>query len=1249
MTSEDVGYDCDASPMQVDDDHPLVAQLNGLKAALNRMQDELQRSSAQVQGGYLKASDEHDKLSRLQDENRLLREELAVLRTIPHPDSIPRPTQVQELTLSLRKLSDKLDLTEELLFSRNHDLNRAKGEVVRAKIAEEKAYELAARIRGREEALKQREKELEHQVKAAEEKANMADLAVSEYANLVRAMDAKSAGGTSNGSAHLEKSFAEGKAGLTRLMLETHEETAKLERKLDQIQADYAALEARFQAQVKATALEQESRSQIQLELDRLRVDDNTAAKMVSRYMKFSQAQTDSLQDAMTALKTRHGATVDNLTSQVYNLNRRLEASQTSLERFKSALDDLVFWATKRGLPSDSNDIERRRMSEELRRWVRRANEAIERLSENTASYDLLNAMVQDAATILSSLDLPPQGRTLLTHHLVEEMKEDLKFEKSRQIQLRRIVAELGGEVPSELGITDGWSPPIGWMEVKEGDIRVENERSEISTKAHSHDSPSDTSITSESLDLNRGRIPAIVVHANTCDEEDEQAATPTLRTTTLPSDNDMESVTPKSSPAGVDESSTTPHDFIPALDDIAAATLPTTDIGDPKPSFTSSENRGEGPGASVSSQPVVPATLTDRIPSVHDGLVGSIPNERNVECPPQDTTSQLSARNLPEVPPLDKVPMPIVDPAARAISPIGGSDSDRQEPLELVATMKGDATPIPVAHQLPVPDLPSPSPVSLSPLPISTTTQLPLSTPRPEPPPLPTSPPPSLSVPQSPIPKPVPLPHHLLEPLQRVKGRYEDIQRGFRDCHTSLESLKTLLASPRLENDSVGPIPFEILRVALDRLNDFVEDARVELEIQTSDEELLAKGYETLLAIPGAMGAVSPSPLVGGSYSSLSSSAASLAASSSSGDGKCHAAVSSLAESTSLSAAAISETERQIEAFVYGTDANVRKARATFDRKLEDAQHDIAALKRAIHDPDSLTVTSDSSPPSSHDALGILTPTSASTTPNSRLLSPLPTHGAPNLLLESESVEATTPASSTTPSSWSSWIRRGSSPAPPTTPATAPASFGNIMTSPRLRHSPSLQGGLRTKSLAPSSHSQPSDGDVLQGLGLRIPMPKFTLEMANRMQKQGSEKRGSLGPGGVGQGVGGVVSPLGATMQKARTTSAMYMLGLGGRAVSGPVGTSSTTRIGQDQPASLLSTSTAARSFSTPSAAFMGQWSRSGSSATPPTSQQRLRREERHKARMAERDIDGETDVEIETEGEETETEDSGSDTDLE
>jgi hypothetical protein len=208
-----------------------------------------------------------------------------VLRRIPHPDSIPQPTQVQELTLSLRKLSDKLDLTEEVVLSRTNDLSRAKGEALRAKAAEEKAYELAARIRGREEALKQRERELEHQVKVAEEKATMADLAVSEYANLVRAMDAKNGGQAHNGPSSLEKSFAEGKAGLTRLMLETHEETAKLEQKLDHIQADYEGLEARFHAQARATQLEQEARSQAQLELDRLRVDDNTAAKMVSRYM----------------------------------------------------------------------------------------------------------------------------------------------------------------------------------------------------------------------------------------------------------------------------------------------------------------------------------------------------------------------------------------------------------------------------------------------------------------------------------------------------------------------------------------------------------------------------------------------------------------------------------------------------------------------------------------------------------------------------------------------------------------------------------------------------------------------------------------------------------------------------------------------------------------------------------------------------------------------------------------------------
>jgi hypothetical protein len=39
-----------------------------------------------------------------------------------------------------------------------------------------------------------------------------------------------------------------------------------------------------------------------------------------------------------------------------------------------------------------------------------------------------------------------------------------------------------------------------------------------------------------------------------------------------------------------------------------------------------------------------------------------------------------------------------------------------------------------------------------------------------------------------------------------------------------------------------------------LARLDDFSKDARVELEIRLADEERIARGYATLLAVPGAI-----------------------------------------------------------------------------------------------------------------------------------------------------------------------------------------------------------------------------------------------------------------------------------------------------------------------------------------------------------------------------------------------------------
>jgi len=184
-------------------------------------------------------------------------------------------------------------------------------------------------------------------------------------------------------------------------------------------------------------------------------------------------------------------------------------------------------------------------------------------------------------------------------------------------------------------------------------------------------------------------------------------------------------------------------------------------------------------------------------------------------------------------------------------------------------------------------------------------------------------------------------VPEHIqsrLDSLESVKSRYDTLQRVFRDCHRALDGMKAELRtsmplpSPtdhvkpsrarRLSNWLTGSRPSSptfgassnaphsdnsrketvVLNTAVQRLDDFCEDARVELEILVADEARIANGYEALL--------------------SLSSSAAPL-------DEK---------------------LLQEIDEFVDGSAASVVKAKSTFERKLDDLEHDISIIKRTLH-----------------------------------------------------------------------------------------------------------------------------------------------------------------------------------------------------------------------------------------------------------------------------------------------------------
>ncbi|EAU80690.2 hypothetical protein CC1G_08297 [Coprinopsis cinerea okayama7 len=1077
--------------------------------------DEYQRNSVKLQNAVFQTSQANERIQQLEQENNYLREEIEVLRTVPHPDSIPQPTQVQELTLSLRKLSEKLSQTENVVLSLTNQLNNVKSEAVKAKMAEERAYELAARIRGREEALKQRERQLEHEVRLAEEKAKMADLAVSEYANLVRSMTDKSSDGpVKTAAASLANGFVEGKGMLAQLMRERREEAERLEQQIDKLQAEFAILEARLDEERKGAELDREARSQAEAEVERLQVEDRTAAKMVSRYMKFSQAQTDTLQTNIASLKTRHSATVNTLTSKAYNLTAQLEASQAQVERFRNALDELGGDLMKESFGRRHEVATRIRMlsreerlHENIQRWLLRSEEALLRLPTDTPEHDALARINREAHTILSGLHPPSipspdgrqetsvsgsMGRLLVADWLVQELKKEFQVEKSRQLQLRRLVVELGGQVPNDIQPEDEWIPPEGWMS---GDVAP---TSQPPVKRRSPHRPAPISL----------------------------------------------SPTPRSPQTRTSTRSNSPVSPVLLADSELKSTI---DI--------------------VVQPPESPKTLQRT-----SSLPPEVPNPWETPIHTDDTSV---LENTP-------VPFPVSQsaPSSPKISP--RRTATVHSVVELTPTMR----PKELHNTSPTPSQPS-SPST----PLLTLTQ---------------------SLPDGSTSESA-LAVQLLHGLKRIGRRYDDLQRGFRDCQLGLESLRESVVQASASRTPT-PIPTEVLQVVLDRLNDFIEDARVELEIQVSDEELLARGYETLLVVPGAISAP-------GTPSSATFNLDS--------------------PSIPPGPRRRSDVEEQVQAFVSGTDANVRKARETFQRKLDDAQHDIAAIKRAIHGPDS-----DPAPPAAWPS----TPRTPKTSPKSsfsELLNTTPRHQAIPLAHSTSSpLPSSTKTPSTSTSSWKSWIRNASSPTT-ATPPTPPATFGDIMTSPRLRHSPSLQSGLRTpSSAAPSSQATSASGsnsnssaDVLASLELKVPMPRIEPSAPTNSTTPATSASPGPSPLGDGVGVGAFrtfdlgsrpgMSPIG-TAPRARAISNMYMLGLGGASARGGafagVGGPTRPRAASNQvPPSTSSLGLAASPFG---GSVVGSGGGGGGDL------------QAWGSGRAEREIDGETDVETDNEGSDTDLE---------
>lgn len=268
-----------------------------------------------------------------------------------------------------------------------------------------------------------------------------------------------------------------------------------------------------------------------------------------------------------------------------------------------------------------------------------------------------------------------------------------------------------------------------------------------------------------------------------------------------------------------------------------------------------------------------------------------------------------------------------------------------------------------------------------------------------------------------------------LLSELGNTKTRYDELQRAFRDCHLALRELDQTLQALL----TTSSLPTSALQVIFIRLDDFNEDARVELEIRIADEERIARGYATLLAVPGAI----------------------------------------------TSEAEAQDVERAVRAFVDGSDAAVARAVNQFSRKRDDLEHDIAALKLAVHE-----------------------------VPQAQL------QPEPQFQSQAQSRPTTPAPGSTANASWTS-LAAGLFTAGSSRPASPSPTFGSMVTS------------LRGRRVVSSS----SDGGPGASGPLATLQRQFRIPMPDLHQHHAPPSPSPVIPG-----------------PRARTTSGMYMLGLGMR-----------------------------------------------------------------------------------------------------
>ncbi|KAK7038423.1 hypothetical protein R3P38DRAFT_544485 [Favolaschia claudopus] len=961
--------DLDSDLRNLSESHPLSEEVSSLRALVVRFQAESHAASINLQRHALTSTTHATRIVELEAENTLLRDELAILRANPASPSSSSAassstfittapedpqTTITQLTLSLRHLSSKLTLTESALSSALLATTQAESLGKEQEFRAEQAYALAARANAAREEAWGHAKRLARMLTEREREVDGLEGVVRDYAELVRRLEGR--GSTSIGGGHARQASASGTSGSTPTLVEQDLEAippalsetekaanalhpdAETQTLLDSLDLARAELAA---AQTLISDLGTEL-AKAKYEREVARVEDRSAAGMVERYMKFTQQTTTSLHASLAALRTRHAATLATLEATVEKMGERVRRGEGEITTLRTALDASALAVLRESVARRREVALRMKMvgREErvkgvLGEAVRRA-EAVNKqtlppssqeaeeleLQENSEEAKKLGRLVGDVRRVLGMLDAylgrsvngeevavangtttvkkvdaGTEGRMRVLEEAVGMLVAELE-ERDLGVKANEINRGEGGEekavaavvvrdekvVIREKDVRNGEEEPVSKEGEKELATTVEeNDEKEPSVVIDGVDKlPEESEQGEEGVEEalgagdeegRGGEVVADEVEVEVAHQEEEEAheeeAPP------LSVDDDL-------APVKVENA------YEPADEGQRQEILDAPPVQ--APSSDSDEHVSQREPA-ISAELIEDASQKNEVSRLDEVSLDAVDSQEvtadaSVKSPvapsaPADVNGPGEDQHLSSVPDDDVSLIPASDPprprASTAADPTSSSEA---------STNFTSLTPAPAIAFPSTNDLPEVIGVDLH-------------------------------VTASPMPQPT---HPLLAELAAAHERYTALQRAFRDCHAALQELRSALQDPP---GATSPQQTETLKSAVERLHDYTEDARVELEIRVADGTVLARGWEAIVGLPP------PTPASPRQYSS-------------DGGGE------------------EGEVRKQIAAYLT-RDAEVE---AGFRRKLEDVEHDVAVVKGVVYAPPSVSSVSDSPEP---------------------------------------------------------------------------------------------------------------------------------------------------------------------------------------------------------------------------------------------------------------------------------------------